>query len=227
LDKSYNTGFYGAITDSSVKKYIQAVTASQSSSRLQQTNYANYGANQLALSTTTYPYINATFVIGTKGPQIVELQKYLAGKGYMLSSLATGYFGQITLSALTRYKTDMLAKMNVSSFCPVGFKCIAQNSNITTQPNVKIPQFTKDLKLASSDPEIANLQRFLNSKGFVIASVGAGSFGNETQFFGPATKNALTRFQNTNSTDILKTKGLYEGNGVFDQATRIYINSII
>ncbi len=121
----------------------------------------------------------------------------------------------------------MLAKMNVSSFCPVGFKCIAQNSNLTTQPSVKIPQFTKDLKLGLSDPEIANLQRFLNSKGFVIASVGAGSPGNETQFFGPATKNALTRFQNTNSTEILKTKGLYEGNGVFDQATRIYINSII
>jgi peptidoglycan hydrolase-like protein with peptidoglycan-binding domain len=144
----------------------------------------------------------------------------------MLISLATGYFGQITSNALAKYKADVLAKINLSS-CPVGLKCVAQNPNVIAPSIIKLPQFINRLELGSYGSDVANLQRFLNSKGFIVSNTGAGSLGNESQFFGPATKNALTQYQNTNSVEIIKTKLLLEGNGVFDEATRIYINNLI
>ena len=43
--------------------------------------------------------------------------------------------------------------------------------------------------------EVRQLQKFLNSLGFIIVSAGTGSPGNETTYFGALTKNALARFQ--------------------------------
>ena len=39
------------------------------------------------------------------------------------------------------------------------------------------------------------LQQMLNKNGFIVASSGSGSIGNETVYFGPATQAAVIRFQ--------------------------------
>lgn len=54
---------------------------------------------------------------------------------------------------------------------------------------------TKQLDLGMNDPEVANLQKFLNANGFPVAQSGPGSAGNETSYFGPATQAALEKYQ--------------------------------
>jgi hypothetical protein len=54
------------------------------------------------------------------------------------------------------------------------------------------------LKLNSRGKEVKVLQEYLNQNGFTIASSGPGSPGNETEFFGPATDNAVKRWQTAN-----------------------------
>ena len=58
--------------------------------------------------------------------------------------------------------------------------------------------FTKLLKLNSNNNEVKELQKYLNSHGFVIALTSAGSVGNETTKFGHLTKEALIKFQIAN-----------------------------
>lgn len=55
--------------------------------------------------------------------------------------------------------------------------------------------FTKTLSLGSVGQEVLNLQKFLNAHGYLIASTGAGSPGNETMLFGRATQSALQKYQ--------------------------------
>lgn len=58
--------------------------------------------------------------------------------------------------------------------------------------------FTKSLKFGSDHndtTEVNQLQKFLNSKGFIISSTGIYSPGKETKFFGTVVKNALIKFQ--------------------------------
>lgn len=57
--------------------------------------------------------------------------------------------------------------------------------------------FTQNLSLGMREPEVKDLQEYLNTHGFlVVATPGyAGSPGYETQYFGPATQAALVKFQ--------------------------------
>ena len=62
------------------------------------------------------------------------------------------------------------------------------------------------------------LQKFLNNKGYTIASKGAGSPGKETTYLGPATVSAIKKYQ--------KANGLRQ-TGLLDTATRNVINKLI
>lgn len=53
----------------------------------------------------------------------------------------------------------------------------------------------KQLDYGVTDPQVRELQKFLNSQGFSVASAGAGSVGNETDYFGPLTQAALKKYQ--------------------------------
>jgi hypothetical protein len=86
--------------------------------------------------------------------------------------------------------------------------------------------FTRSLTLGSTGEDVRSLQIFLNTHGFVVSSTGAGSLGNETNYFGPATKAALIKFQNANADLILKPQGLTEGTGFFGEGTRKVVNGM-
>ncbi len=77
--------------------------------------------------------------------------------------------------------------------------------------------FKKDLDVGMTDPDVLDLQRYLNTHGFPVAASGVGSLGHETNFFGPLTKVALQKFQYANKI----TPSL----GYFGPLTRAFITT--
>ncbi len=55
--------------------------------------------------------------------------------------------------------------------------------------------FKKDLSYGMTDPDVLDLQRYLNTHGYPVAMSGTGSAGHETNFFGTLTENAVRRMQ--------------------------------
>lgn len=55
--------------------------------------------------------------------------------------------------------------------------------------------FSRDLTLGATGEDVRNLQVWLNAHGFVVATTGAGSAGNETTLFGRLTQKALAKWQ--------------------------------
>jgi len=55
--------------------------------------------------------------------------------------------------------------------------------------------FVRNLTLGMTGEDVRSLQQFLNTHGFTVSSTGAGSPGQETAYFGPATQRALIRYQ--------------------------------
>lgn len=72
--------------------------------------------------------------------------------------------------------------------------------------------FMRNLQQNSRGEDVRQLQCFLNTRGFTVSRVGAGSSGRETTLFGPATKAALIRFQ--------KAHGIKPAVGFFGPVTR-------
>jgi hypothetical protein len=61
----------------------------------------------------------------------------------------------------------------------------------TTSPFI----FTKNMTIGSRGVSVQYLQRYLNSRGFIVAVEGAGSPGKESLYFGSRTAQALKKFQ--------------------------------
>lgn len=83
-----------------------------------------------------------------------------------------------------------------------------------TEVTIQMP--TRDLKLGMRHADVKTLQEFLNNNGFVVAGSGPGSKGSETTYFGPATKDALSRFQ--------KLHNITPASGYYGPKTRAVIN---
>lgn len=60
---------------------------------------------------------------------------------------------------------------------------------------INLSEGTKLLSPGTDDPEVRDLQIFLNTNGYIIAPVGSGSRGKETTYFGRLTRISLVKFQ--------------------------------
>lgn len=143
---------------------------------------------------------------GETNADVVTLQKFLidAASGNAATRLqaagATGYFGNVTKSALVEYQTA--AELKPSGV--VDEKTYALVFSQTSAPATNIPAptpssaafaFTRDLEMGMRGADVLELQKFLNANGFVIAESGDGSPGNETRYFGSLTRAALAKYQ--------------------------------
>ena len=75
---------------------------------------------------------------------------------------------------------------------------LSSTTNILPPP-ITPTTFTRSLTISSYGTDVQLLQRFLNAKGFTVSTTGFGSPGNETFYFGPATRAALIRYQKANN----------------------------
>ncbi len=85
-------------------------------------------------------------------------------------------------------------------------------------PNQSKFIFNKDLSFGMVNNDVKQLQKFLNTNGFIVAKSGNGSPGKEVARFGPTTRAALIKFQ--------KVKGINQVNGNFSSMTRTVINNM-
>ena len=75
--------------------------------------------------------------------------------------------------------------------------------------------FVRDLTVGSVGSDVRTLQALLNSLGFIISSDGPGSPGQESEYFGERTRQALIRYQEAN--------GIVPASGYFGPITRAFI----
>ncbi len=76
--------------------------------------------------------------------------------------------------------------------------------------------FNNNLKITNANSDVKELQKYLNARGAPVALSGVGAPGQETNYFGPATKAALIKFQKINK--------ISPASGYFGPRTRDFIN---
>jgi hypothetical protein len=191
----------------------------------------------------TYGTLTRTLVRGMRGADVTLLQQFLIDKGWLLVPAPTGLYGVGTEAAVAKFQLaqGLVTSRASSGYGRVGPRTMAAlnaamagySGDISAPPTVSMPgapapaasSFTRTLSVGMSGNDVLRLQRLLNSLGFTIAASGPGSPGHENTYFGPATKQALIRFQETYAQDILTPAGLTKGTGSLGPATRRKIDS--
>lgn len=87
--------------------------------------------------------------------------------------------------------------------------------------------WTRDLNSGSEGADVMKLQQFLNSNADTrVAASGAGSAGNETMYYGPATAAAVSKFQVMYRAEVLTPNGLVNPTGYFGPSSRSKANAL-
>lgn len=93
---------------------------------------------------------------------------------------------------------------------------------------VSCQSIDQNLTLGSRNPQVRCLQEFLNlDPATRVATVGTGSLGQESIFFGNLTFQAVSRFQEKHASEILIPLGLKKGTGFVGDSTRLKINQLL
>ncbi len=121
-------------------------------------------------------------------------------------------------------KADTLTDLQAQVQALLAQIATLQGGSTTTGGTCTGFTFTANYKMGQSGSEVMQIQKFLNANGFTVATTGAGSAGNETSYFGAATKAAVIKFQNANAASILTPVGLTTGTGNWYASTRAKAN---
>lgn len=88
--------------------------------------------------------------------------------------------------------------------------------------------FNTDLRFGMTHSQVKLLQAVLNTDpATTVATTGSGSKGQETDYFGAKTQDAVIRFQNKYASDILAPAGLSYGTGFVGAFTRKKLNTFV
>jgi len=114
---------------------------------------------------------------------------------------------ELTLKAIVHDVEETVATPQLSEeeAVPLGEKVSVQCPS---------PLFTRDMKKGNYGSAVMALQQYLNGVGMYVAIVGPGSTGQETEYFGPLTEQALMKFQKERAIIAM---------GVFDVPTRKFL----
>lgn len=137
-------------------------------------------------------------------------------------------FGQKTVESATQEEIQTEIQTEIKKLLSELSQLQAQIAQI--KQNAQVPtdfQFVRNLTIGNRGEDVRQLQKILNSNlTTLVALVGAGSIGNETNYFGQLTKDAVKRFQETYFEDVLLPVGLVLGTGFVGPSTRAKLNEI-
>ncbi|MAZ67565.1 hypothetical protein CL652_02215 [bacterium] len=87
--------------------------------------------------------------------------------------------------------------------------------------------FKESLEIGDKSPEVLKIQRFLNRVlETPIATSGPGSRGEETDYFGPLTFDAVLAYQGRYADEILEPLGLIAPTGYWGASTIVHANAL-
>ncbi|HTK33474.1 MAG TPA: peptidoglycan-binding domain-containing protein, partial [Candidatus Paceibacterota bacterium] len=144
---------------------------------------------------------------------------YVSTSGLGAPGFETTYFGPATDAALKKFQCAMIlictGDPGSSGYGATGsftrmilngaiVPIVATPASATAIPSLPVKNtlptnvggtVSSYLYLGATGQQVKALQQMLNAKGYTVALSGAGSPGNETAYFGPATSLALKKFQ--------------------------------
>jgi peptidoglycan hydrolase-like protein with peptidoglycan-binding domain len=222
-------GYFGSLT----KAFINRLGGTTTTINTNTTTPTNTQTNTTGKHTFT-----KNLTLNSRDNEVIKLQQFLNSKGYTIATKGAGspglestYFGQQTRVALAKWQKDnkinpstgyfgSLTRQVVNSLGgsvnAAALPTITPTPKTTTSTTTPKYTFSKDLTLNSRDPEVIQLQKFLNSKGYTIATQGQGAPGLEGTYFGEATRLALSLWQKDNK--------ITPAEGYFGSITREVIN---
>src|SRR3989338_3237708 len=204
------TSAAGKVLETDGQGYIATNTCTSGVSVL------GFTANSTA-TTTLFPTSSSCSGAATTGTAAAAATGSGSGNGAPVSSGGGGGGGAATAPVIVGGATP-------SSNATVIAQLQAQVQALVAQLNILLAarglppvggSFTRDLEVGSTGDDVKALQAYLNTRGYVIASSGPGSSGNETTKFGGLTRAALVKLQ--------KAAGITPAAGYFGPKTRAYV----
>jgi hypothetical protein len=182
-----------------------------------------------------------TLRYGMTSADVKTLQIFLNDKGFTVSTTGPGskgqetfYFGPATQSALNKYNsapaTSVVTVPCTTTSPSAGATTPSTGVTTPVTGTNRLPstfRFTRSLPPNTTSTDVKNLQIFLNDSGFTVSTTGPGSKGQETFYFGPATKSAVIRFQEYYKSEVLTPNGLLKGTGLFGPASLKKANGVL
>ncbi|MCK4781802.1 DUF2330 domain-containing protein [Candidatus Parcubacteria bacterium] len=166
--------------------------------------------------------------LGSRGEDVKTLQKVLINEGVWDSEVeATGYFGIITQKALSqfqeKYKYQILKPMGLEKgtgyFGKETKEFFEKASLLSVVAKKQILVWSRNLSLGMRGEDVEELQRVL-----IAEKVWQRPDVEATGYFGLITNQAVIKFQEKHSSEILESVGLKKGTGFVGASTRSYLN---
>ena len=133
--------------------------------------------------------------------------------------------GRISVNADNSTISDKI--QNIAKPAPTSVETVSGNNTSPKSEYYTIGTVTRrTLSLGSDGFDVKALQRFLNLRNVIVSESGAGSLGNETEYFGSATLQAVIRFQNMYKDQILTPVGLTKATGIVGPSTWTMIEEL-
>ena len=171
------------------------------------------------------PIMNFIHGTGTK-VKILNMSKALATKNVAAVLLAVAMVFGFAFAFATPAKADATSDLQAQVTALLAQIQALQGTTSSNAACVNFT-FTSNLAKGKTSAEVMQIQKFLNQwADTTVSTSGAGSKGNETSYFGAATKSAVIKFQNKYAADILTPNGLSAGNGNWYASTRAKANAI-
>ena len=176
LDKNYATGFFGPNTEKAVKKYQADNGISQTGVVAEKTIEAMFIKKDLDET--------MVFRNGDESNEVRKLQQALCDMGYLKEDSVTGYFGDLTESAVKKFQKDNGIK-------ETGVAAKQTLDKINTKVNGTKLEEGKVYKSGDENSGVKEVQTRLFELGYLDKKYVTG-------YFGAITVSAVKKFQKNN-----------------------------